>query len=262
MRRLAAAPMLHVEMLRRSNSPNLTDEDLVTLAGNGDVNAFEAVFDRHAAVAFSLAYRICGRRELAERIVRDAFLMLWRTGAVHDPSAGSVRSWILSFVHERAVDALAPLRAAERAGRLTSPATPPQARAIGPRDLLLARRALEQLPVQQRQMIELAYFGGFTRRRIAEILELPDNAVAGSLRNGLHALQAVLEARNESARIADSGQLSPLDAAEAPSSGRRGSAGSSSRDAARLTAGHHARSSEPARAATGRPSPGQGAPLL
>lgn len=218
--------MLHVEMLRRSNSPNLTDEDLVTLAGNGDVNAFEAVFDRHAAVAFSLAYRICGRRELAERIVRDAFLMLWRTGAVHDPSAGSVRSWILSFVHERAVDALAPLRAAERAGRLTSPATPPQARAIGPRDLLLARRALEQLPSQQRRVIELAYFDGLTARRIARVLELPDSTVTANLRSGMQALHAILEARDERARLSDSGQLSLLDVAHAPQPARRLAAGS------------------------------------
>jgi len=211
--------MLDADMPRRSSSRDVTDEDLITLVGNGDVSAFETLFDRHADVAFSLAYRICGRREGAERIVQEAFVLLWRTGAVRSPGADTVRSWILSAVHERAIDALRRRRAGERASRM-----PARANAAG--DPPQARPALEQLPAQQRRVVELAYFDGLSARRIAEVLELPDSAVTGSLRSGMQALHAILQARDESARAADSGQLSLLDVGSAPPQARGLAAGS------------------------------------
>ena len=71
----------------------------------GDAEAFEVIFDRHADAAFSLAYRMCGRRSMAEDVVQDAFLSLWRSGARYDRTRGSVRSWVLRVVHNRAIDA-------------------------------------------------------------------------------------------------------------------------------------------------------------
>lgn len=82
------------------------DEDLMELVRQGDARAFEVVFDRHADAAFSPAYRICGSAALAEDVVQEAFLSLWRTGVRYDRVRGSVRSWILSVVHKRAIDAL------------------------------------------------------------------------------------------------------------------------------------------------------------
>jgi len=70
----------------------------------GDAKAFEVLFDRHGGPAFSLAYRMCGRRAVAEDIVQEAFLSLWRSGARYDRARGSVRSWVLSVVHNRAID--------------------------------------------------------------------------------------------------------------------------------------------------------------
>lgn len=75
------------------------------LVRDGEARAFEAIFDRHGDAAFSLAYRMCGRRTMAEDIVQEAFLSLWRSGARYDRARGSVRSWILSVVHNRAIDA-------------------------------------------------------------------------------------------------------------------------------------------------------------
>src|ERR1700681_2553875 len=84
---------------------DLADEDLMQLVRDGQARAFEIVFDRHASAAFSLAYRMCGRRAMAEDVVQEAFLSLWRSGARYDRARGSVRSWVLSVVHNRAIDA-------------------------------------------------------------------------------------------------------------------------------------------------------------
>ena len=75
------------------------------LVHDGDPGAFEVVFDRHGDAAFSLAYRMCGRRAMAEDVVQEAFVSLWRSGARYDRARGSVRSWVLSVVHNRAIDA-------------------------------------------------------------------------------------------------------------------------------------------------------------
>ena len=83
---------------------SLADEDLMDHVRAGDGGAFEIIFDRHADVAFSLAYRMCGRRAMAEDIVQESFLSLWRSGARYDRSRGSVRSWVLGVVHNRAID--------------------------------------------------------------------------------------------------------------------------------------------------------------
>ncbi len=99
-------------LLRREsvNSRNklrkLADEELMELVAGNDADAFEVVLERHADAAFSLAYRICGRRSLAEDIAQEAFLSVWRSGARYDRARGSVRTWTLGIVHNRAVDTL------------------------------------------------------------------------------------------------------------------------------------------------------------
>ena len=77
----------------------------MALVRDGDARAFEVIFDRHSGAAFSLAYRMCGRRAMAEDIVQEAMVSLWRSGARYDRARGSVRSWVLSAVHNRAIDA-------------------------------------------------------------------------------------------------------------------------------------------------------------
>ncbi len=75
------------------------------LVGEGEERALGVIFDRHGGLAFSLAYRMCGRKTMAEDIVQEAFLSLWRSGGRYDRARGSVRSWVLSVVHNRAIDA-------------------------------------------------------------------------------------------------------------------------------------------------------------
>ena len=84
----------------------LADEDLMQLMRRGDPRAFEAVYERHSGAAFSLAYRMVGRGNVAEDVVQEAFLSIWRSGARYERARGSVRTWVLGIVHHRAIDQL------------------------------------------------------------------------------------------------------------------------------------------------------------
>jgi RNA polymerase sigma-70 factor (ECF subfamily) len=136
----------------------LADEDLIVLVGRGDPAAFEVLYDRHARVAFSLAFRLMGDRESAEDLVQDAYLAIWRGSASYAPARGSVRNWLLAIVHNRGIDRL-------RTGAAMS------------------RRQ------EQGAVLNLAYFGGFTHQEIAEMLELPLGTVKSRMRLGLQRLR-------------------------------------------------------------------------
>lgn len=101
MARLRRTSVDSKEKLRR-----LADEELMELVAGNDADAFEVVLEHHADAAFALAYRICGRRSIAEDIAQEAFLAVWRSGARYDRTRGSVRTWTLGIGHNRAVDAL------------------------------------------------------------------------------------------------------------------------------------------------------------
>ena len=171
----------------------------MALVQGGEARAFEVIFDRHAGPAFSLAYRMCGRRALAEDIVQEAFVSIWRSGARYDQGRGSVRSWILSAVHHRAVDAFRregskqSLDVGDDAAAERFPAAELTDAEVFRRDEAQhVRSALEELPVDQRQVIELAYFGGFSHSEIAELLALPAGTVKGRMRLGLSKLRVSL----------------------------------------------------------------------
>ncbi|HTX46720.1 MAG TPA: sigma-70 family RNA polymerase sigma factor [Solirubrobacteraceae bacterium] len=171
----------------------------MVLVRDGDARAFEVIFDRHGDQAFSLAYRMCGRRAMAEDIVQEAFVSLWRGGARYDRARGSVRTWVLSAVHNRAIDAFRHESAKSAldvrddgiAERLESGERTDR-EAERRDDARQVRTALEELPGEQRQVIELAYFGGFTHTQIAEMLSLPAGTVKGRMRLGLSKLRVTL----------------------------------------------------------------------
>jgi RNA polymerase sigma-70 factor (ECF subfamily) len=187
---------------RSFRAPDLgthADEDLMALVREGDARAFEVIFDRHSGAAFSLAYRMCGRRAMAEDIVQEAMVSLWRSGARYDRARGSVRSWVLSAVHNRAIDAFrhesakSSLNVGDEglAERLESEERTDR-EAERRDEARQVRSALKELPGEQRQVIELAYFGGFTHTQIAEMLGLPPGTVKGRMRLGLTKLRVSL----------------------------------------------------------------------
>jgi RNA polymerase sigma-70 factor, ECF subfamily len=174
----------------------LADEDLMQLMRRGDPRAFEAVYERHSGAAFSLAYRMVGRGNVAEDVVQEAFLSIWRSGARYERARGSVRTWVLGIVHHRAIDQLR--RSSVHSKRRASDEGLEERVESGERtDVEVARRdeaqqirtAMESLPPEQSHVIELAYFGGFTHTEIADILETPVGTVKGRMRLGLEKLR-------------------------------------------------------------------------
>jgi RNA polymerase sigma-70 factor (ECF subfamily) len=186
----------------------LADEELIALVNEGEARAFEVIFDRHAPAAFSLAYRMCGTRAMAEDVVQEAFLSLWRSGARYDRTRGSVRSWVLSVAYNRTIDAFRRAGVNDRRGARDDPlaeiAAPEltDTEVVRREDARQVRVALEKLPADQRRVIALAYFGGFTHSQIAEMLQLPAGTVKGRMRLGLAKLSRVAWSLGEAARPA------------------------------------------------------------
>jgi RNA polymerase sigma-70 factor (ECF subfamily) len=177
----------------------MADEELMPLVQGGSAEAFEILYDRHSAAAFSLAYRIMGRRNEAEDAIQDAFLAIWRAGARYDVTRGSVRTWILGIVHKRTIDAIR--RSSVHSRRRASDEgieerfearERTEAEVERRMDAVAVHEALGDLPEEQVRVIELAYFGGFTHMEIAEMLELPAGTVKGRMRLGLKKLRLTL----------------------------------------------------------------------
>ena len=183
--------------IRASKAERLADEELMPRIGEKDPDAFEVFYDRHGGVAFSLAYRIVGERGAAEDVVQEAFISIWRSGARYDRARGSVRSWMLGIVRNRAIDFLR-----SKAGRAPKldfdddavlehrPAAElTDAEALRRETTHELRGALGELPGEQSKVIELAYFGGFSHSEIATMLEVPLGTVKGRMRLGLEKIR-------------------------------------------------------------------------
>jgi len=180
---------------------SLADEDLMQLVQRGQAAAFELIYERHSQAAFSLAYRMAGSRGVAEDVVQEAFLGIWRSGARYERARGSVRTWVLGIVHHRAIDALRRTFVHERrrAGdegleEMLETGERTDVEAARNEEAATVRAALGRLPTEQSQVIELAYFGGFTHTEIAEMLQTPVGTIKGRMRLGLEKMRHALGA--------------------------------------------------------------------
>jgi RNA polymerase sigma-70 factor (ECF subfamily) len=178
----------------------LADEDLMQLVCENDSAAFAVVYERHANAAFSLAFRMCGKRGIAEDVVQEAFLSLWRSSSRYDRTRGSVRTWVLGIVHNRAIDALRRAVVQDR-GRISDEGIEEHLEAPERTDQEVGRRdeareiraALGGLPPDQSRVIELAYYGGFTHTEIASMLDTPVGTIKGRMRLGLQKMRLQLQ---------------------------------------------------------------------
>jgi RNA polymerase sigma factor (sigma-70 family) len=157
------------------------DEALLLRVGAGDEGAFRELFARYASVAHALAFRLVRQAQVAEEIVQEAFLAVWRTPDRYDPARGSVRSWLMGTVHHRAVDAVrreqAQRRRSDQAAALAPRVADPTDDVVSALDLpgerRLVQRALAGLPDEQRDVIQRMYFDGMSQSQIAERTGLP-----------------------------------------------------------------------------------------
>src|SRR6187431_725839 len=181
---------------------HLSDEALIALAARGEEPALAALYDRYGRVAYGLALRVLRDSALAEDAVQDAFLAVWRSAHRYIPERSKPSTWIMTFVHRRAVDLV---RREER--RRADQLTEADATVGGSVDeeawLGLERErvqgALRQLPDQQREAIELAYYGGFTQSELAERLGQPLGTIKSRMFTGLTRLRQLLDEGNERA---------------------------------------------------------------
>ncbi|MEQ8834766.1 MAG: sigma-70 family RNA polymerase sigma factor [Miltoncostaeaceae bacterium] len=181
---------------RPPDIPLMADEDLLARVERGDADAFEVIYERHSRVAYSLAYRLLGDRQAAEDLVQDAFLSAWRNATAYSPMRGSVRTWLLSILHNRGIDKLRTSSAMNRrqealeAMELRRPPAPDAATEGMERAMAdTVRREMGTLPPEQVEVLTLAYYGGFTHQEIAEILQVPLGTVKSRMRLGLDRLR-------------------------------------------------------------------------
>jgi len=183
------------------NFDELSDEALINAIAEEAEWAMEPLYERYNRVLYSLAYRMVADHQVAEDLLQDAFLSIWRRASSYSPQSGAVRSWLISIVHHRTIDYLRAVR--RRAGlkevtweeveldeRTAFPDVWEEAlRSVQNAQL---RAALRNIPSEQRMVIELAYFQGWTHSEIAEGCEIPLGTVKARMRLGLSRLKRLL----------------------------------------------------------------------
>src|SRR5215207_741539 len=180
----------------------LADDDLISLVEAGDAEAFATLYDRHSRAAYSLAYRMMGERQAAEDLAQDAFLKVWRGASSFRAERGSVRTWILSIVHNRGIDQIrsqASRRRTQDKIEVSAPRSQPSEAFAetwrnSQRDQV--REALDTLPPEQLKILELAYFSGYTHVEMSELLSLPLGTVKGRMRLGLKKIRDYFDSRD------------------------------------------------------------------
>lgn len=176
------------------------DADLLRRIARGDEESFRALYRRYGAAAYGLARRVVRQEFLAEEIVQETFLALWRGAGAYDASRGSVRTWLLSSIHHRAVDSVrreeAHTRRAQRAHRDAVPEADVAEVVADALDLeddsARLGGALGGLPPEQRHVVDLMYYGGLTQAQVAERLALPLGTVKSRCLLAMRRLRSAL----------------------------------------------------------------------
>lgn len=187
-------------IMRQRDLAHLSDEALVALVARAEEPALAELYDRLGGAAYGLAYRILRDESLAQDAVQEAFLGLWRSAGTFIPERAKASTWLLTLVHRRAVDVV---RREER--RRTEPIEDAPEPATGSAEQSAwenlererIQAALKQLPDQQREALELAYYGGFTQSELAERLGQPLGTIKSRMFAGLARLRELLDEGTE-----------------------------------------------------------------
>src|SRR5256885_1664411 len=183
-------------------SEGLADPNLVAQLAAGSQEALAELYDRYGRLAYSVALRVLGDPGRAEDVVQEAFLRIWNHAASFDAHRGSLRTWLLTSVRNRSIDYLRGRGAPERQELELEPAlaevglrSDPWREVSQSLERTAVREAMGNLPAEQRQAVELAYFAGYSHREIAEMTSVPLSTVKGRMRLALEKLHSYLQAR-------------------------------------------------------------------
>ena len=181
----------------------LNDEDLAGELSGRNEDALAELYNRYWGLAYATAMRIVRDRASAEDVVQDAFLKLWNNATHFAASRGSLRTWLITAVRNRAIDCLRGRSAHDREEcelkpwlKATEPTSDPWRWVSVSAERTAVREALASLPLEQRLAVELAYFGNYTQPEIAGMMGVALGTVKGRMRLGLKKLSARLQARD------------------------------------------------------------------
>jgi len=183
-----------------TGAPSVNAElvELLKACSLGEEAAFAKLYDATAARLFGLVLRIVRDRAQAEEVTQDAYLDIWRNSSRFDSDRGSALSWLMTIGHRKAVDRVRSAEATRRrdtayeARDQASPFDQTVEEAHRNLDAQRVRKALDTLTETQRGAVELAYFGGYTHREVAAMLELPLGTAKTRIRDGLIRLRDTL----------------------------------------------------------------------
>jgi RNA polymerase sigma factor (sigma-70 family) len=177
----------------------LDDASLGALIGDRDSLAIDELYERHGSACYGLARRVVADEQLAQDVVQEVFLAIWRGAATYDGSRGSLSTWLFSLTHHKSVDAVR--RSQRHSGRRASedalttepdPTTPVEEQAMASVRRDQVRAALVELPEPQRQALMLAYFGGYSQSEIAQLTGIPLGTVKTRTLAAMRRLRLVL----------------------------------------------------------------------
>lgn len=177
------------------------DVTLISRVASADREAFAELYDRYERPAYSLAQRICMDTNMAEDVLQEAFLAVWRQPAKYDPERGAFLPWLLTLVHHRAVDAVRKESTRRRRtdqqdqdqlDGVSSAAPPADQLAIAGLVGTQVRAALRDLPSEQREVLALSYYGGYTQGEVADLVGVPIGTVKSRMFAGVRKLRTQL----------------------------------------------------------------------
>jgi len=183
--------------------PDLSDEELMARLAYRDIKAFETLYERYGTLVYSTALRVMGDTQLAEDIAQETFLRLWRTPEHYVPERGRFGTWLLSATRNRAIDYVRQRgRRWKREVTTEGPQKEPVATKMADPAFIAqlsdvrrrVREALQTLTAEQGQVIEMAYYGGYTQQEIASLLKQPLGTIKTRIRLGMQKLRAALAA--------------------------------------------------------------------
>lgn len=169
--------------------------ELLRRVALGDEEAFSQLYDQVATLLHSLIRRVVRDTAMSEEVLQEVFVEVWRQATRYDPARGSAKSWLCTIAHRRAVDTVRSVEATRRRERdegtyqLQEQVVDVQEEGMRRVESQRARAALESLTDLQRDAIRLAYFGGYTHREVATLLDIPVGTAKTRIRDGMIVLR-------------------------------------------------------------------------